>query len=125
MDDELKASRAEYRAVSGKAPGPRWDLETILAKTEEARNASPADPDFEPESEPEAPILDTPAPSSVRVMLLCDHVFLPKDPTSSEWRTSSDTVRYDGETDKRRTKLDVHPDLAAFLQDRKQAEILD
>jgi len=86
----------------------------------------------------EPPVVETiaepvvePAPPTVldlatrRVMLLCDHVFLPEDPTQAGWETSSETRRYDGETDGRRTKLDVHPDLAAFLQDRKQAEILD
>lgn len=87
-------------------------------------------PKLEPKPRDESPApdlvpVDTPRPSNVRIMLLCDHVFLPKDPTGSEWRTSADTIRYEGKTEGRRAKLDVHPDLATFLQDRGQAEILD
>lgn len=88
-------------------------------------------PKLELKPKDESPVAPAPeviapdAASTVRVMLLCDHVFLPKDPNGADWRTSSDTIRYDGETDGRRTKLNVNPDLAAFLQDRKQAEILD
>lgn len=62
--------------------------------------------------------------SCVKVMLLCDHVYLPEDPTSDDWENARVTVRYDGKTDGRRTRVDVHPLLADFLQKRSQAEVL-
>lgn len=62
---------------------------------------------------------------TVRVMLLCDHVFLPEDPSRADWAGSTETRRYDGWTAGRRTRLDLHRDLAALLQERRQAEILD
>lgn len=80
-----------------------------------------------PEAAPAVPE-PAPAPSSptVRVMLLCKSVFLPGDLARSDWPTSADTRKYQGETENgRRAKLDVHPALAEFLQKRKQAEILD
>lgn len=75
------------------------------------------------EPKPAAPPDEKPA--TVRVMLLCRDVFLPVDPTVADW-ASATTQEYKGETPEgRRTKLDVHPSLAEFLQKRKQAEILD
>lgn len=68
---------------------------------------------------------DEPADGSVTVMLLVDHVYLPENPKADGWETASITVRFDGEKDGRRVRLDCHPGLAAFLQERKQAEILD
>lgn len=79
-----------------------------------------------------APVEAEPFPSpsagaeTVKVMLLCDHVYLPEDPTAEDWETARVTMRYDGKTeDGRRSRVDVHPSLAAFLQGRSQAEILD
>lgn len=69
-----------------------------------------------------AQALDGPA---VTVMLLSDHVYLPEDPTTDDWANARVTVRYDGKVDGRRTRVAVHPSLAAFLQERGQAETLD
>ncbi len=75
---------------------------------------------------PADPVPAEPAPEGVKVMLLCNHVFLPEDLLGADWATSQTTKQYDGETaEGRRLKLTVHPTLAAFLQERKQAEILD
>lgn len=72
------------------------------------------------------PPAEAPKADSVRVMLLCDHVYLPDDPLRPDWASAESTRRYEGETeDGRRTKIDAHPSLADFLQKRKQAEILD
>lgn len=65
-----------------------------------------------------------PAEKPVKIMLLCDHVYLPEDPTAPGWETSVDTKRYEGKDGKSRTRLDAHPALAAFLVEREQAEIL-
>jgi hypothetical protein len=61
----------------------------------------------------------------VKIMLLVDHVYLPEDTTADDWESARVTMRYDGRTeDGRRVRVDVHPSLAAFLQERGQAEIL-
>jgi hypothetical protein len=65
------------------------------------------------------------SPEGVKVMLLCQSVFLPRDPLQADWRGSADTIKYQGEKDGRRARLTVHPSLAEFLQERKQAETLD
>lgn len=63
--------------------------------------------------------------ASIKVMLLCDHVYLPEDPTVGDWENARVTARYDGKMeDGRRARVDVHPSLATFLQQRGQAEIL-
>jgi hypothetical protein len=113
--------RKEYETVVGKNPSPVWGAAKLRQKIAE-KQASEKPKPVPPAAAPEPP----PAPlPGVRVMLLGDHVYLPIDPTQPGWETSDTTKRYDGETDGRRTKLDVHPTLAAFLQERKQAEILD
>lgn len=66
-----------------------------------------------------------PEDGSVTILLLADHVYLPEDPTIADWETARVTMRYDGKTDDRRTRVNCHPTLAAFLQERGQAEILD
>lgn len=106
----LAAARAEYKTVTGKNPPPRMGLDKLLAKIEEAKAAPVADP--------------PPEVKSVRVLLLCDHVFLPEDPTAHDWREGA-TRQYDGKTEGRRTRVTCHPELAAFLQERGQAEALD
>jgi hypothetical protein len=35
--DKMKTLRADYRALTGKNPGPRWDVETLKAKIAEAK----------------------------------------------------------------------------------------
>lgn len=107
--DELLSARSAYVAAFGKPPHHKWGAPKIRALI-----ASP--PPAEP---PPAPL------PGVRVMILTDHVYLPADPTQEGWETSTQTVKVDGETDGRRTKITVHPALAEFLQNRKQAEILD
>lgn len=67
---------------------------------------------------------DVKAAKPVKIMLLCDHVFLPEDLMTPDWATSTETRRYDGKDGKNRTRLEVHPTLAAALKDREQAEIL-
>lgn len=119
--DDLSAIRAEYQATVGKKPHHSWGADVLREKIEAFKNAPPAE---EPTEEPPETFL--PEDSTVTVMLMCDHVFLPKDPTQDGWEQSSDTIRYSGTTEAgRRTKLEVHPTLAAFLQERRQAEILD
>lgn len=65
------------------------------------------------------------AKSTVKVILLVDHVYLPSDPTQGGWAESTDTMRYEGRTEGRATRLEVHPGLARFLTERKQAEPVD
>ena len=89
-----------------------------VSEAVEDESVNPTDDHAEPA--PEAPV-----PEGVKVMLLCKGVFLPEDLLGADWASSQNTKRYDGETNDRRTKLTVHPTLAAFLQERKQAEILD
>jgi hypothetical protein len=67
----------------------------------------------------------SPPADAVKVMLLGDHVYLPEDPTADDWASARVTVRYDGVVNERRARVTVHPSLAAFLQKRGQAEILD
>lgn len=115
---DLSALRTEFREVIGRHPSPKWDASKLREKIEEARE-NPAPPP------PDAPLpVSTPA-EPVRVILLCNHIFLPEDPTAPGWESCATTKRYDGEIDGRRTKLDMHPTLAEFLQKRRQAEILD
>lgn len=106
----LAAARAQYREAFGKQPFQGWDLEEIKRRL--AEKAS---------SEQAAPSEDGP---SVRVLLLGDHVFLPVDPTSPTWR-EDETRQYDGKAEGRRARVSCHPELAAFLQERGQAETLD
>jgi len=84
-----------------------------------------AEPMFADDADHAEPAPEAPVPEGVKVMLLCKGVFLPEDLLGADWASSQNTKRYDGETNDRRTKLTVHPTLAAFLQERKQAEILD
>lgn len=65
------------------------------------------------------------ADGSITVLLLGDHVYLPQDPKAEGWETASTTVRFDGTKDGRRVRVDCHPGLAQFLQERGQAEMLD
>lgn len=65
------------------------------------------------------------AKSTVKVILMCDHVYLPANPAADGWAESTDTMRYEGRTEGRATRLDVHPGLAKFLTERKQAEPVD
>lgn len=117
-DLDLATVRAEYRARFGKQPFHGWTMEELQHKILLA-NAGVA-----PDARPKDAAPERPAEPTVRVVLFCDHVYLPEDLTLPNWENAP-TRRYDGTTDGRRTKLDVHPSLAAFLQDRKQAETLD
>jgi hypothetical protein len=76
------------------------------------------------ERAPEPPPPSPPPVEAVTVIVLADHVYLPRDATISNWAISQDTVRVDGKVDGRRTRVDCHPTLAKFLQERGQAEIL-
>jgi hypothetical protein len=110
LTDEEKAERRAAReaakeAATHEAPG----FAVTTGGTAEAAYEEP----------PPTP----PKPENPTVMLLVDHVFLPEDPTTAEWTTAK-TRKYEGTTDGRRTRVECHPTLAAFLQDRKQAEIL-
>lgn len=78
-----------------------------------------------PEVIEEAPASVDDAPASVTVMLTCNHVYLPEDPTREDWEGSTTTVRYDGRNaEGRRNRIGCHPSLAEFLQSRDQAEII-
>lgn len=116
---DLVAIRAEYRERFGKQPYHGWDIEELQRRIKLAKAGVAPDVRHPAEEEP----IGVPA-VAVRVMVMVDHVYLPENLTLPNWE-SANTVRYDGMTNGRRTKLDVHPSLAAFLQDRKQAEILD
>lgn len=90
-----------------------------------ADSLTPRGPDDPVEAAATAEVpAEAPKPDGVRVMILCDHVYLPVDLLSPAW-AQADTQRYDGEVNDRRHKITVHPSLADFLQKRKQAEILD
>lgn len=65
------------------------------------------------------------AKSTTKVILLGDHIYLPADPTKPDWDTSENTLRYEGKTEGRRTRLEVHAGLAKFLMERGQAESVD
>lgn len=81
-----------------------------------------------PTPEPYVSSIPEQPPSSadtVTVLLLCDHVYLPEDPTIEDWQAARVTVRYDGKVDGRRQRIVCHPSLAEFLQERGQAEMLD
>lgn len=106
----LTAARAQYRDAFGKQPFQGWGLDELQRRI--AENPAP---------EQAAPSEGVPP---VRVLLLCNHVFLPEDPTAPDWR-EADTKQFEGEVGGRRARVACHPELAAFLQDRKQAEILD
>lgn len=64
-------------------------------------------------------------PKTVKVILLCDHVFLPVDLTLEDWK-DVETQRYEGKgADGKRAKLTVSRKLGEALERHKQAEILD
>ena len=107
---DLTALRAEYKALFGKSPFNGWDEATLQEKIATGSNADPS---------PEQPTL----PQTVTVMLLGNHVYLPIDPATPDWREAA-TQRYEGKTDGRRTRVECHPSLAEFLQEREQAEIV-
>ena len=71
------------------------------------------------------PTLDqtpAPVPGLVPVVITVDHVYLPLDSQGrgrADWLATETTVRV-----ARRTRLDVPADLAAFLSERDQAEIV-
>lgn len=109
----LAAARAQYREVFGKQPFQGWGLDEIQRRLGEVANTG--------NTEQAAP---SEGPPPVRVLLLGDHVFLPVDPTSPTWR-EDETRQYDGKADGRRARVSCHPGLAAFLQERGQAETLD
>ena len=86
-----------------------------------AKNVVPAADEPAPPAPPVEPV---PPPAGVKVMLMTKSIFLPEDPMQADWKNAP-TKKYQGETDNRRTRVVVHPELAAFLQERKQAETLD
>lgn len=121
---DMTALRAAYKTTIGKVAFHGWDADTLRAKMAEAAVAPKPEPDQAPVPPAPPPPAEPPA-EGVKVMLLCEHVYLPADPTQADWADSTDTKKYDGETSEgRRTKLTVHATLANFLQQRKQAEIL-
>lgn len=121
--EDLAAARVEYEAALGKKPFHGWDAAALRAKM--ANFIPPAFAADDPALLAPPPPPEAPKAEGVKVMLLCKGVFLPDDLLGADWASSQNTKRYDGETNDRRTKLTVHPTLAAFLQERKQAEILD
>ena len=61
-------------------------------------------------------------PSPVGIVVTAPHLYLPLDEQGNgraDWPSAQDTTRVE-----KRTRLDVPPDLAQFLSDRDQAEIL-
>lgn len=61
-------------------------------------------------------------PSTVSIVVTAPHLYLPLDEQGNgreDWREAPDTARIE-----RRSRLSVPVDLAQFLSDRDQAEIL-
>lgn len=61
-------------------------------------------------------------PSTVGIVITAPHLYLPLDEQGNGcagWRDAQDTVRVE-----KRTRLEAPADLAQFLSDRDQAEIL-
>jgi hypothetical protein len=71
------------------------------------------------------PVGRPPKKRTKTVTLVVDHVHLPLDLTTSDWRTAQETKRYDAKVDDKRAKYEVHPELADFLVSRDQAISLD
>lgn len=124
---DIKALRAEYEAKFGKRPFPGWDAQTLTEKL--AMPAPAPQPDSPPDNWtygtttlPDLPAAPAPDPVATtrRVVITANHVYLPEDPSQPGWEACTTTVKYE-----KRTKLNVAPDLAAFLESRDQAEILD
>lgn len=108
--DDIAALREGYAAAVGKRPFMGWDADELRKRLAEATGANGLAP-------------KAPSPP-VTVLLVCNHVYLPRDPTAEGWDSSIDTIRYDGMVGGKRTRVDCHPDLAATLQRSGQGEIL-
>lgn len=125
----LEDIRYGYQEVTGKKPFNGWDAPTLISKilAAEAEEAEKAARLAESIAQLDRNIADRQAAreaAAVEIMLLGNHVYLPEDPLTDKWETCATTKRYEGEVNGRRARLKVHPALAAFLQGRKQAEIL-
>lgn len=55
------------------------------------------------------------------ISLLVPHVYMPEDPKRHDWRTSTETKKYDADGEDARLKYEVHGELADFLINRRQA----
>ena len=89
------------------------------AAREDARGHDGVEVGVAPVVEPE-PVA---APAGVTVMLLVPHLYLPEDPMVEAWQCAA-TTRYEGKIDGRRARVECHPTLANFLQERGQGEII-
>ena len=89
------------------------------------RDSKTDKPTPEPLPTPTPPAATKPTPGgAVKVVLTCDHTYLPEDLLSDDWATLP-TILYPGKgEDGKRTRLEVHPDLAAALDKSNQAETL-
>jgi hypothetical protein len=108
IEVNIEALRAEYRNVAGKKHGPKWDAETLAAKIEEAKAAPPAAPEVE----------------GVKIVITAAHVYLPLDENGNCFAWEGD-LNQNAVKVERRTRLLVHPDMAASLQKQDRAEILE
>lgn len=61
------------------------------------------------------------AKATKTISLLVPHVFMPEDLKDPDWKTSTETKKYDAEVHDYRVKYDVHSGLADFLIQRRQA----
>lgn len=68
-----------------------------------------------------------PEPDLSRIVLVCDNIYLPEDLATDDWAGMQvKTRRYEGRDENgKRTRLEVNPQLAKFLSDRGQAELVD
>ena len=127
----VRVARADYEAAFGKKPFHGWSTSILRDKI-----AASPHPEVKP-STVETIMVEaigggpgqssggshSPSPAGATVMLLCNHVFLPEDPTREDWEKAP-TIKYDGRIGDRRARVVCHPTLAAFLQKREQGEIL-
>lgn len=117
-DTCIRVARADYEAAFGKRPFPGWSLETLHQKINAAKIAAASGALTQSDATTTGTMSDCPT-----VMLMCGHIYLPEDPTVADWEGAT-TVRYEGKTGERRTRVQCHPSLADFLQKRQQAEII-
>ena len=77
------------------------------------------------EDEAPRPVGRPPKKRTKTICLVVDHVHMPADLTTPDWRNCSETKRYVAKVDGSRAKYEVHPELADFLVKRDQAISLD
>lgn len=118
--EDMAALRAKYQSIVGRKPFHGWGAEKLHDLITQHMTSPPP-----PTAPAPAPAEASPDKATKTIVLLCPHVFLPKDPTQPGWETSDDTLRYvDKGDDGERIKYEVDPGLAEFLAKRDQAIVV-